>query len=103
MENVIDRHFAGINFYPTVIMTFDNTEAIKAMIRADLGVSMPAFWVVDADLRKGSLSMIQQREHPLFSKLDLVRRKSSHVLTPVAAFIEVARDFEWKHPRLKSQ
>jgi DNA-binding transcriptional LysR family regulator len=102
LETLIERYFAELNFRPTVIMTFDNAEAIKAMIRAGLGIALLPFWIVDADLRKGSLSIIRQRERPLFTKIDLVSRKSSYRPGPVDAFIGLARKFECKNPRLTS-
>ena len=103
MQNVIDRYFNEMDFHPDVIMTFDNADAIKAMIRAGLGASLLPFWVVDADLRKGSLAMIRQRERPLLSKFDLLRRNSSYIPNPVAAFIELARTHPFKSPRLLSR
>jgi len=100
IETLIDRYFREINFQPTVIMTFDNAEAIKAMIGTGLGISMLPFWIVDADLRKGAFSLIRQQEHPLLSKLELVSRKSTYVPKPVKAFVEVAREFKCRSPHL---
>lgn len=100
MEDLIDRYFAEMDFRPRVIMRFDNAEAIKAMIRTGLGISMLPFWIVDADLQKGRLFLIRQREHPLFSKIVLVSRKASYVPKPIGAFLEMARNFECRHPRL---
>ena len=100
VENLIDRYFAEVGFHPRVIMRFDNPEAIKAMMRTGLGISMVPMWTVSADLRVRSLALIRQREHPLVSKVALVVRKSLYVSQPVAAFIELARSFEWKSPWL---
>ena len=91
MQNVIDRYFTEMDFHPKVVMTFDNADAIKAMIRAGLGVSLLPLWIVDADLKKGMLTLIHQRERPLFSKFDLLRRKSSYIPNPVASFIELTQ------------
>lgn len=91
MQNAIDRYFNEMDFHPSVVMTFDNADAIKAMIRAGLGVSLLPLWSVHTDLRKGVLTMIRQRERPLFSRFELVRRKSRYVPGPVAVFIELAR------------
>jgi DNA-binding transcriptional LysR family regulator len=84
-------------------MRFDNAEAIKAMIRARLGISMMPFWAVDADLKKGQLFMIRQRERPLLSKLALVGRRPGYVPKPVAAFVNLARNYQCKNPRLISR
>lgn len=102
VENLIDRYFAEVGFQPRVIMRFDNPEAIKAMMRTGLGISMLPMWTVNADLRKGSLLLVRQRERPLMSKLALLSRKSSFVASPVRAFTELARAFECKNPRLIS-
>lgn len=89
MQDAIDRYFAEMDFHPKVIMTFDNADAIKAMIRAGLGVTLLPFWIVEADVRKRVIAMIHQRERPLFSRFDLLRRKSSYIPKPVASFIEL--------------
>lgn len=100
MQNAIDRYFDDLRFHPTVIMTFDNADAIKAIVRAGLGVSLLPLWIVHADLRMRMLTMIRQRERPLSSKLDLVRRNSNYVPAPVAAFIELARTHSFKNTLL---
>jgi LysR family transcriptional regulator, transcription activator of glutamate synthase operon len=102
-ENLIDRYFVENRFRPRVIMRFDNPEAIKAMIRSRLGISMLPLWAVDADLKNKTLSLIRQYEPPLCAKIALVTRKLSHVPQPVAAFMEVARHWKWKHARLTSR
>jgi DNA-binding transcriptional LysR family regulator len=100
IEDLIDRYFAEVGFRPKVIMTFDSAEAIKAMIRTGLGVSMLPMWIVDADLRKGALSLIRQRERRLFSKVELASRKSNYRPGVVQAFVQVARTFQFRSPRL---
>ena len=95
MQNAIDRYFNELNFRPKVIMTFDNADAIKAMIEVGLGVALLPFWIVHRDLKRGLLTMIHQRERPLFSKFELLRRKSNYVPKPVAAFIELGRAYRF--------
>ncbi len=97
MQNVIDRYFNELDFQPSVIMTLDNADAIKAIVRAGLGISLLPFWIVNADLKKGMLTMIRQRERPLFSKFDLVKRKSSYTASPIAAFIDLSRTHSFKN------
>jgi DNA-binding transcriptional LysR family regulator len=103
IEDLIERYFAEIDFRPRVIMTFDSGDAIKAMIRTGLGISMLPMWIVDGDLRRGGLSLIRQRERPLLSKVELASRKSNYVPNAVQAFVEVARAFRFRTPRLISQ
>ena len=56
IEDLIDRYFAEISFRPKVIMTFDNAEAIEAMIWTGLGISMLPMWTVDGDLKRGAVA-----------------------------------------------
>ncbi len=100
IENLIERYFAETNFQPTVIMTFDTAEAIKAMIRTGLGISMLPMWIVDAELKRRALSIIRQKEHPLLSHVELVSRRASHAPHAIQAFVELARGFRFQSPRL---
>jgi DNA-binding transcriptional LysR family regulator len=96
MQEPIDRYFAAHGLEPNVVMRFDNSEFIRSMVRAGLGISMLPLWVVDRDVKERRLSMIRQVEPPLHSKIALVRRKSSYVPVPVQAFIDTARYLERK-------
>src|ERR1043166_1666315 len=100
IEDLIDRYFSETGFSPKVIMTFDTAEAIKAMIRTGLGISMLPMWIVDADLKRGALSLIRQRERRLLSRVELVSRKVSRLPHAVQAFIGSARGFRFRAPRL---
>lgn len=103
-ENLIDRYFAEVGFRPQdVIMRFDNAEAIKAMIRSGLGISMLPAWTVEQELKDKTLLLVRQNESPLFAKIALVTRKVSHLPQPVGAFIKVARTWKWKNLHVSSQ
>ena len=97
MQDPIDRYFATHGLEPKVVMRFDNSEFIRSMVRAGLGISILPLWVVDRDVKERRLSLIHQLEPPLYSKIALVRRKSSYVPFPVQAFIDTARNLELKH------
>lgn len=100
MQNPIDRYFAAHGFEPNVTMRFDNAEFIRTMVRTGLGVSMLPLWVVDRDVREGRLSLIHQAEPPLYSKIALIRRKSSFVSQPVHGFISTAQSIDPRNLRL---
>ena len=102
VEDLIDRYFAELHFKANVIMRFDNADAIKAMIRTGLGISMLPFWTVYQDIREGRLSLIHQHECPLVSNIALVSRKHSYESKPVTAFIRLAQGFESRTLRLTS-
>jgi DNA-binding transcriptional LysR family regulator len=103
MQDPIDRYFAANGFDPNIIMRFDNAEFIRSMVRTGLGVSMLPLWVVDADVKAGRLSIIHQAEPPLYSKVALIRRKSSYVPRPVEAFIASVRSLDPKTLRLLTE
>lgn len=103
IAHLVDHYLAEVGFQPKVTMTFDNADAIKAMIRAGFGVSMLPYWVVHADLKNRGLRMIHQQERPLLSRIELLTRRASYVPGPVSAFAEVARTFQCRQPPLKSR
>jgi DNA-binding transcriptional LysR family regulator len=103
MQGPIDRYFAANGFEPNIAMRFDNSEFIRAMVRTGLGISMLPLWVVHRDVREGRLHMIHQAEAPLFSKIALIRRKSSYVPQPAQSFISTARSLDVKTLRLLTE
>jgi len=103
MEQPIDRYFAAQGFEPRVIMRFDNAEAIKAMIRTGLGISILPVWTVDADIRQRRLQWIRLNEPPIVSRLALVTRKARYVPSVAKAFIDGSRAVDWKNPRMRFQ
>lgn len=101
IENLIDHYFAELRFRPSTIMTFDNSEAIKAMIRNGFGIAILPRWTIEEDLRKRALRLIRQKERPLISTIELVSRGSGYRPQPIAAFVEMARSFECTNPKLR--
>jgi len=100
MQEPIDHYCAANGFEPNVIMRFDNSEFVRSMVRAGLGASFLPLWVVDRDLKERRLNRIHHTGPPLYSKIALVRRKSSFVSQPVQAFVAEARSLEPKNLRL---
>ncbi len=100
MQQAIDRYFAAHGFEPKVAMRLDNSEFIRTMAHAGLGLGLLPLWVVERDVRQGSLHIIRVVEPPLYSKIALVRRKSSYLPQPAQALIAVARDLDSRKLRL---
>ena len=92
VESLIDRYMAGVGLRPRVVMRFDNAEAIRAMIRTGLGVSMLPMWTVEDDLRAGTVSVIRQREKRLSILVILISSKLRYLPRTVLAFSELARE-----------
>lgn len=95
-ENVIARYFTEHGFRPRIAMRSDNAEAIKAMVRAGLGVSMLPAWTVAREVREKRLTVIRQQEPPLLARVALVTRGRGYTAQPVGAFVKVARGWKWK-------
>jgi DNA-binding transcriptional LysR family regulator len=103
LGNLVERYFAEMDFRPRVTMRFDNAEAIKAMIRSGLGLSMLPMYAVDGDVKKGALAIVHQKERPLFSRIELVSRKASYVPQSVRAFAGLAAGVSLRRPRLTAK
>jgi DNA-binding transcriptional LysR family regulator len=96
MENHVDRYFAAYRFHPRVAMRLDNAEAIKAMVKSNLGISLLPFWTVADEVKQRKLTITRLHEPPPIGRLVLVTRKSGHLPHSVEAFIEVAQKWQWK-------
>jgi DNA-binding transcriptional LysR family regulator len=94
MQEPIDRYFAAQAFEPGVIMRFDNSEFIRSMVRAGMGVALLPVWVVHRDVKERHLHIIHHTGPSVCSKIALVRRKATFVPQPVQAFIATARALE---------
>ncbi len=100
MQQCVDKYFAAHGFEPDVTMRFDNAEFIRVMVGTGLGVAMLPLWIVDKDVKEGSLHIMHRAEPPFYSKLVLVRRRLGHVSRPVQAFLETARGLNSRSLRL---
>jgi DNA-binding transcriptional LysR family regulator len=96
MEVQVSRYFATHHFHPRVVMRLDNAEAIKAMVKSQLGVSLLPFWTVAEEVKQRKLNITRLQEPPLIGRLVLVTRKSGHAPHSVQAFIQVAQQWQWK-------
>ena len=96
MENHVARFFATHHFHPRVVMRLDNAEAIKAMVKSQLGVSLLPFWTVAREIRERTLSLTRLISPPAPGRLILVTRKAGYLPHSVEAFIEVAQKWQWR-------
>lgn len=99
MEAIVQNYLDALNFRPNVVMRSDSAEAIKAMIRSGLGISVLFLWNIDADVHRARFSVIRTEAPPLVSRMALIRQKASYISKPVQAFIDLARSSNWKHLR----
>ena len=99
MGVIIRSYLDALNFRPNVVMRSDSAEAIKAMVRAGLGISILFLWNIDVDLQKSRFAVIQTEAPLLSSRIALIRLRSNYTSNSVTEFIELARRMQWKHLR----
>lgn len=102
IESIVAAYLNRLNFRPRVVMRSDSAEAIKAMIRSGLGISVLFFWNINSDLRSGTLSVVHTDAPPLISHMALLKIKSNYTTRAVQEFIAMARRMRWRnlHPTL---
>ena len=99
MGMIVRNYLDTLNFHPNVIMRSDSAEAIKAMIRAGMGISVLFLWNIDADSQNSRFTVIQTEAPTLKSRISLIRLKSDYTSHAVTEFVELARGMTWKHLR----
>jgi DNA-binding transcriptional LysR family regulator len=100
MESTIRHYFHALNFQPRVVMRSDSSEAIKAMIRAGLGVSVLFLWNIDSEKRSSVFKVIRTDAPPLSLRMALIRAKSTYTQRAVQEFIQLAGRMNWKNLHL---
>jgi len=100
VESLVSTYFVRLGFRPRVVMRSDSAEAIKAMLRAGLGLSVLMLWNINPDLRSGALWVIRTDAPPLISQMALIKPKSTYATRAVQEFIALAKRMTWKnlHP-----
>ena len=86
VRRVIDQWFHRAGVAPRAAMELGNTEAIKKLVEARLGLSVTSEFSVKADVAAGLLAA-RRLEPPLFRQIGLVRRRDRAVSAPVQAFV----------------
>jgi DNA-binding transcriptional LysR family regulator len=87
VRGVIDGWFRRAGTAPVRPMELGNTEAIKKLVEAGLGLSVTSRFSVKADVRARLLAAIRL-EPPLVRKLGIVRRRDKPSTPALAAFHE---------------
>lgn len=62
---LVDRYFRDLEIAPSTVMEIANTEAIKELVKLDLGVAVMAPWTVEKELVRGTLCMRPLGPKPL--------------------------------------
>ena len=86
VRRVIDQWFHRARVAPRAAMELGNTEAIKKLVEARLGLSVTSEFSVKADVAAGLLAA-RRLDPPLFRQIGLVRRRDKALTPPVQAFV----------------
>lgn len=91
VRRVIDAWFHAAGVAPAAPMELGNTEAIKKLVEAGLGLSVTSWFAVRAEVQAGRLLAIPL-EPPLLRRIGIVLRRGRPVGGPLEAFLaEVGR------------
>jgi DNA-binding transcriptional LysR family regulator len=96
MEPIVQSYFDALNFRPRVVMRSDSAEAIKAMIRAGLGMSVLFLWNIARERGEGPFCVVRTEAPLLHSVMTLIKVRTKFTPRPVEAFLELASRTEWR-------
>ena len=99
MGLIVQNYLDALNFRPNVVMRSDSSEAIKAMVRAGLGMTVLFLWNIENELPQSNFTVVQTEAPPLTARLALIRVKGTHLSNAVMEFVNMARKVGWKHLR----
>ncbi|MCU0226098.1 MAG: LysR family transcriptional regulator [Bryobacterales bacterium] len=102
VEALIDAYFIRHRFAPKAVMRSDNTESLRAMAIAGLGIAMLPYWAIDEDIKKNRLRRVLRKEEPLIGQISLLRRGGRFLSSPTSAFVEIAKQCSFRAPRLRT-
>jgi len=102
LRRVIDGWFHRAGVAPRSPMELGNTEAIKKLVEAGLGLSVTSWFSVEAEVRQRVLTAIRLTP-PLERQIGLVRRRDKPKTPALDAFVaaldDLRRTLETRRPR----
>lgn len=91
LRRVIDQWFHRGGVAPEQVMEMGNTEAIKKLVQAGLGVSVTSWFAAKSEARSGALIAIRL-DPPLHRQLGIVRRRDKVRTPSLEAFLAALED-----------
>jgi DNA-binding transcriptional LysR family regulator len=88
---VLDGFFDGLKVVPTTIMEIGNIEAIKELVKLNLGVSVMAPWAADKELARSSLKMRPLASRPLTRQWVLLSQAGRRLTLTEESFCKLCR------------
>jgi LysR family transcriptional regulator, low CO2-responsive transcriptional regulator len=88
---LVNEHFSRQAIVPTTIMEVGNIEAIKELVKLNLGVAILAPWAVGYELAKGSLKMRPLGSRPVIRRWALMSLAGKRWTLPEETFGQLCR------------
>jgi DNA-binding transcriptional LysR family regulator len=88
---LLDGFFDGLKVVPSTLMEIGNVEAIKELVKLNLGVSVLAPWTADRELARGSLKMRPLGAKPLTRNWVIVSLAGRRLTLTEESFYKLCR------------
>ncbi len=85
LRRVIDEWFHAAGVAPSELMEMGNTEAIKKLVQAGLGLSVTSWFAAKSEARRGKLAALAL-EPPLFRPIGIIARRDKTRTPALDAF-----------------
>jgi len=95
MNTIVQHYLDELGFRPKVMMRSDSSEAIKAMVRSGLGISVLFLWNLNPESRSKTFTVVKTEAKPLVTHMALIKKKSAFTPRAVQEFIGVVRQMSW--------
>lgn len=91
-REVMEKLFAGLNFYPQSIMEFGSTQIIKESVQAGLGVALLSHLTIQKEVSLGTLKILAVQGTPFRRKFSLITPSSRFETKAVNVFSDILRE-----------
>jgi LysR family transcriptional regulator for metE and metH len=88
-QPVVDEFFVPAKIQPTRLREVQLTEAIIEMVRAQMGVSVLARWIVEPYIRAGELAIVRLGKHGLWRNWRLAALREHPLLPEIEQLAKV--------------
>src|ERR1051325_654757 len=88
---MIDEYFRKLDIVPSAIMEIGNIDAIKELVRLNVGVSVLTPWTVHKELARGQLKMRPLGSHPLKRQWVMAYRPDRRLTLAEETFCKLCR------------
>lgn len=84
--------FAALQLSPKHVMEFGSTQIIKESVEAGLGVTLLSNWVIQKELKLGTLQVLPLKGTPITRKFSLLTQATNFQTKAMELFVELLRE-----------